>query len=285
MIAKGMVGAAAKVRARSVFESGARGLNRPGNRGARAADELLGPRQAETADFTLGQLSRDKPLVIVRRMNQQYFVAARKLRLDYLVTGKYAFVRKPLPYHRVLDDGEAVSVRQLYDVAIRIKGAHLYFVSNRYGPAIFIDCHINDFGLGDSHLLARLVDAVGLHDDLDGYRGAPYSHKLRIKAHQIAHEYRRDEDDLVHGLGDYALERMLADFDSGGYVYVTQDHAAKYRAVRVGVFRHQRCPDGRVGAGIYLRIFFASFCHTLMSLKNLSEECQTGEVLLSGPQC
>ena len=50
----------------------------------------------------------------------------------------------------------------------------------------------------------------------------------------------------MHGFRDNLLQRVAADFDGGGDVYVTQNDAAEDGAVRVRVFGHQHDTNSRL---------------------------------------
>ena len=105
--------------------------------------------------------------------------------------------------------------------------------------AVLVDRNVDDFGFGDSSSFAGVLGAVGFHGHLDRDRRPSYSNQLGVEADEIPDEDRRDKRDLVHCFGDDFLERVFADFNSGGDVDIAQDNSAKYGPMRVGVFRHE----------------------------------------------
>ncbi len=148
-----------------------------------------------------------------------------------------------------------------------------FIVSDRNRTAVIINGNVNDFGLGDASNICGVAHPLGFDNDSYGNRGPADAHQFRVKTHNIADKHRGDKNHFVHGFGDDFLGRMFADFNGGGNIYITENHAAENRAVRIRVFRHEDDANRRVGFGM---MGFA-LAHQAMSLASAFEPCQFNE--------
>src|SRR5512145_2898287 len=104
------------------------------------------------------------------------------------------------------------------------------------GPAVLVDRHHHDFGLGHRHLLPRSrTEPLGLdlHPHRDGRPADPNSGG--VEADDVPREDRLVELDGVHRLGHVPPRGMTPRLGGGGEVDVRQDDSAEDGAEGVGV--------------------------------------------------
>ena len=100
-------------------------------------------------------------------------------------------------------------------------------LANRYRAPVLVDRDVDDFGLGDSRELARMLSPIRFDQHFDSDRSSADAYKLCIETYDVAHENRRDEYDFVHSFGHDLSQCVFACLDGGSDIDVAQDDPPK----------------------------------------------------------